>query len=115
MGSALGGGVGAGFGSSAARNSGGGSGGDGGVGSALASVLGAGGGRGAGFASFSPFMIWLSWDSDTVSTGIASWLSSNLRAAANPRIRSKIRAPWSVLETAQAQYDRRSSKAAPGY
>ncbi len=115
----MGSGLGVGVASWAVRSSGGGSGGVGGGGSGLvsdfASVLGAGGGMGAGLASFSPFMIWLSWVWETVSTGIASWLSSNLRADANPRIRSNTRAPWSVLETAQAQYDRRSSNAAPGY
>jgi hypothetical protein len=93
------------------RRSGGGSGGAGGAGSAF----GARGGSGAGLAVFSPFMIWLICDSERTSTGIASWLSSNFRAAANPRIRNNSRAPWSAPETAQAQYGRRSLNAVPGY
>src|SRR5271165_7503092 len=94
--------------SSEARRSGGASGGVGGEG------LGAGGGSGAGLASFSPFMIWLSSLCETVSTGIDSGLSSNFGAEAKPSRRTN-RAPCSALDAAHAQYDRRSSKAAPGY
>ena len=79
------------------------------------SAAGAGGGSGAGLASFSPFMIWLSSLSDTVSTGIASGLSSNFGAEAKPNRRKASSAPCRALEAAQDQYDRRSSKAAPGY
>ena len=100
----LGGGGGSGFagaGSSAVRRSGG--------------VGGVGAGRGTGLASFSPFMIWLSSDSETVSTAIDSGLSSNFGAEAKPSRISASSAPCSALETAKPRYDRRSSKAAPGY
>ena len=96
VGSAFCGGVGSAFrggsGASAVRRSGGGCGGCGGEGGA-GSVLGAGGGSGAGLAVFSPFMIWLSCASETVSTGIASSPSSNFGADAKPRIRNSKRAP----------------------
>jgi hypothetical protein len=102
-GSGFGGGVG--VGSSEARRSGGAT---GGVGEGA-------GGSGVGLASFSPFMIWLSSLWDTVSTGIDSGLSSNFGAKAKPNRRRASSAPCRTLEAAQDQYDRRSSKAAPGY
>ena len=78
-------------------------------------VGGDGGGCGAGLASFSPFVIWLSSLNDTVSIGIASGLSVNLGALANPSKSSASSAPWSAAEPAKLEYDRRSSNAAPGY
>jgi len=76
---------------------------------------GVGGGCGAGLASFSPLVIWLSSLNDTVSIGIASGLSVNLGALANPSSSSASSAPWSAAEPAKLEYDRRSSNAAPGY
>ena len=69
----------------------------------------------AGLASFSPFIIWFISLSDTVSTGINSGLSSKRGAEAKPRRMRARRAPCRTLEAAQAQYDRLSSNAAPGY
>ena len=93
---------GGGVGSADARRSGGGSG-------------GAGGGWRRGLASFSPLAIWLSSLSETVSTGMASGLSANLGAEANPSRISASSAPCIAAEPAKLQYDRRSSNAAPGY
>jgi len=76
---------------------------------------GVGVGCGAGLASFSPLVIWLSSLNDTVSIGIASGLSVNLGALANPSSSSASSAPWSAAEPAKLEYDRRSSNAAPGY
>ena len=62
---------------------------------------GVGVGCGAGLASFSPFMTWLSSLNDTVSIGIASGLSVNLGALANPSKSSASSAPWSAAEPAK--------------
>jgi hypothetical protein len=106
VGSALGGGVGAGcgggVGSADVRRSGGGCG-------------GAGAGCGAGLAFFSPLAIWLSSLRETVSIAIASGLSANFRAEANPSRISASSAPCSAAEPAKPQYGCLSSNAAPGY
>jgi len=60
-------------------------------------------------------MTWFRSLIETVSMGIDSVLSSNRGAEAKPSTISANSAQCSAADTASPQYDRRSSKAAPGY